>query len=160
MNKTEHYQLNQWESTNRIMREDFNSDNVKLEAALLAEEAARETLAETVASQGVTLAKRGNCKIYNTLYTGNGNYGVDHPNQISAPERILLVAISSPQGNTDGFVTWVGAMRSFHMTGSVQLITTFQNNGKGLSWYSPVGNQQQMNESGVTYYVTILTAAG
>lgn len=34
MNKTEKYQLNQWEKTDRIMMEDFNADNAKLEAAL------------------------------------------------------------------------------------------------------------------------------
>ena len=34
MNKTEKYQLNQWEKTDRIMMEDFNEDNAKLEAAL------------------------------------------------------------------------------------------------------------------------------
>ena len=34
MTKTEHYQLNQWEKTDRILREDFNEDNRKIEAAL------------------------------------------------------------------------------------------------------------------------------
>lgn len=39
MNKTEKYQLNQWELTDRIQMEDFNSDNAKIDAAL-AEQAA------------------------------------------------------------------------------------------------------------------------
>ena len=34
MNTTEHYQLNQWEGSDRIMREDFNADNRKTEEAL------------------------------------------------------------------------------------------------------------------------------
>ena len=34
MNKTNRYQLNQWESTDRILREDFNRDNLNLENAL------------------------------------------------------------------------------------------------------------------------------
>ena len=48
MNKTEHYQLNQWEKPDRIMMDDFNRDNANLEsalsenaAAIAAEEAAR-----------------------------------------------------------------------------------------------------------------------
>lgn len=36
MRKTEHYQLNQWEKTDRILMEDFNGDNAKLDAALAA----------------------------------------------------------------------------------------------------------------------------
>ena len=34
MTKTENYQLNQWEPTDRVLREDFNEDNRKIEAAI------------------------------------------------------------------------------------------------------------------------------
>lgn len=34
LNTTEHYQLNQWEGSDRIMREDFNADNRKTAEAL------------------------------------------------------------------------------------------------------------------------------
>ncbi len=34
MTKTEHFQLNQWELSDRIMMEDFNADNAKIDAAL------------------------------------------------------------------------------------------------------------------------------
>ena len=43
MNKTENYQLNQWEKTDRIMMEDFNGDNAKIDAAL---KALSDTLAD------------------------------------------------------------------------------------------------------------------
>ena len=36
MNQTTHYQLNQWNETDRIMMTDFNADNAKLDAALAA----------------------------------------------------------------------------------------------------------------------------
>ena len=36
MNYTQKYQLCQWEETDRILRTDFNADNARLEAALLA----------------------------------------------------------------------------------------------------------------------------
>ena len=35
MKKTTNYQLNQWEKTDRILMDDFNADNAKLDAALL-----------------------------------------------------------------------------------------------------------------------------
>ena len=44
MNTTEHYQLNQWEGNDRIMREDFNADNRRTEEALT-------ELVETVAQK-------------------------------------------------------------------------------------------------------------
>lgn len=36
MQKTEHYQLNQWDRTDRILMEDFNGDNARIDAALAA----------------------------------------------------------------------------------------------------------------------------
>ena len=34
MNYTENYQLNQWDAGDRVLREDFNADNAKIDAAL------------------------------------------------------------------------------------------------------------------------------
>ena len=34
MNYTKNYQLNQWEPSDRVLREDFNKDNMKIDAAL------------------------------------------------------------------------------------------------------------------------------
>lgn len=42
MKKTQTYQLNQWDGDDRILREDFNADNAKIDAALNAEEQARK----------------------------------------------------------------------------------------------------------------------
>ena len=54
MQQTEHYQLNQWELTDRIQMEDFNNDNAKIEAALT-EQAA--VLAEKPSHADVAAAK-------------------------------------------------------------------------------------------------------
>ena len=49
MNKTENYQLNQWELADRIRMEDFNGDNSKIDAAL--KEQAEALAAETAARE-------------------------------------------------------------------------------------------------------------
>ena len=36
MRKTEQYQLNQWDRSDRILMEDFNGDNARIDAALAA----------------------------------------------------------------------------------------------------------------------------
>ena len=48
MKYTEHYQLNQWDAADRVLREDFNRDNKKIDAAITALRSAcpRNKLAE------------------------------------------------------------------------------------------------------------------
>ena len=41
-NYTEHYNLCQWEPADKVLREDFNADNAKLDAALAAQQTAIE----------------------------------------------------------------------------------------------------------------------
>ena len=65
MKQTSNYQLNQWEKTDRILMEDFNGDNAKVDAALKA-------LDTNVNAAAVALTKCGNCQIYTTSYSGNG----------------------------------------------------------------------------------------
>ena len=38
MTKTTNYQLNQWAKPDRVMMDDFNADNAKIDAALRSEE--------------------------------------------------------------------------------------------------------------------------
>ena len=56
MQHTTSHELSQWAETDRILREDFNSDNAKIEAAL--------------ADHAAALSRLGNCKI---------EYGSDTP---------------------------------------------------------------------------------
>lgn len=77
MKQTENYQLNQWEASDRILREDFNNDNLKLENAL----------------EGLkTLC---NCQIYLLPYTGTGETG---PITHTFPHRPMFVIFMSSNG--------------------------------------------------------------
>lgn len=157
MKQTAQFGLNQWERTDRVLMDDFNNDNQKIDAALAEEGAAREALAGTVAAQAAAMSKLGNCKIYTTSYVGNGGYGSGRPTQITMPEQILLLMISASKERS-GFVAWGGKMWVFHWGGSKDCTTSFSNGGKTVSWYVDSA-PDQLNESGVTYYVTALTAA-
>lgn len=44
MNYTENYQLNQWEKSDRVLMEDFNADNAKLDTALVVVQQQMEAL--------------------------------------------------------------------------------------------------------------------
>ena len=63
MTKTTNYQLNQWAKSDRVMMDDFNADNTKIDAALKAN-------ADTAAAASAAVALCGNCAIYQTTYTG------------------------------------------------------------------------------------------
>ena len=52
MQQTSHFQLSQWEGEDRILRENFNSDNAKVDAAL--------------ADHAAALAGCGNCRLWAT----------------------------------------------------------------------------------------------
>ena len=118
MTKTTNYQLNQWAKSDRIMMDDFNADNAKIDAALA-----------------------GAAKIATGSYTGTGEYGSAHPTTLTfafAPKAIilwnfdvnakmkapmLLVAPYTEQefavGSASGYpihVTWSGNSVSFYST--------------------------------------------
>ena len=90
MNKTANFQLTQWEKTDRIQMEDFNSDNAKIDAAL-------KSNADKAAALQTALAGAGNCSIEIKSYTGNGNYGQNNPSRITfskKPKFVLLCGYS------------------------------------------------------------------
>ena len=160
MNKTENYQLSQWELADRIRMEDFNGDNEKVDAALkgqaealAAETAAREELAAAVAACG-------NCKIAYGTYTGNGNYGSDHPNCLTFPFEPKLVIvqnksvasaqISGSNSMSWGMMTAIRPLNGFILDGvSWTLRLTWS--GNSLSWYNTINAELQMNKSDNTY---------
>jgi len=91
-NHTQNYGLCQWEASDAVLREDFNADNAKIDAALKAvsdgkaSSAALESLRSTVSSLSSTvsshssslsshsgsISRLGNCQLYTTTYTGDG----------------------------------------------------------------------------------------
>ena len=87
-NQTANYQLNQWAKPDRIMMDDFNADNQKLDAALKAN-------ADTIAEHGVKLTQLGNCEIYFSSYTGSGTTS----RSLIFPRKPLLVCIFGAKGH-------------------------------------------------------------
>ena len=133
--QTTNYGLNQWAAEDPVLREEFNHDNAKLDAAI---------------------AQRGNCHIVAGTYIGTGKSRKEYPNTITTGFTPLLVMISGDiytaafnRGNTDLSV-YTGSR------GEPQVVTWKED---GISWYVSSGTgspSQQMNEEGVTYYYVAL----
>ena len=75
MNHTTNYQLNQWEKTDRIMMDDFNADNQKIDAALgtIPKLAVGSYTGDGAAENTITLGFKPQLMIIYPAEAGNGN---------------------------------------------------------------------------------------
>ena len=95
--QTPNYQLNQWSRDDRILMEDFNADNAKLDVAIAGHEG-------RVAALEQQAPKFGNCQIWTTTYKGEGTTdkfcGKDHPCTLTFPKRPLWAIILESRGQS------------------------------------------------------------
>lgn len=148
MNTTEHYQLNQWDGSDRILRTDFNADNAKVDAAL-AEQAA------AVAEHTQRLAACGNCQIYHTRYNGTGESGSSAPSTLTFPYKPMFVAFCNTSNGENMLAIYNspnGYSRNY-----ISNNVTFIWSGNTLSWYASAPNTQ-LNEARTSYTVVALLA--
>ena len=165
MTYTQNYQLPQWVKSDRILMDDFNDANTKIDAALKSHDDSLAGL-ETALTGG--LAAKGNCQIYLASYTGTGTYGETSPNTLTfpaAPVLVMVIGGGAPVvgGNSQGtafairngtlFVTGIGSsIRCWPAIWSAD--------GKTMSWYAfNSGAEGQLNAAGVTYTVVALLPA-
>lgn len=132
-NHTTNHALNLWEPTDAFLREEFNENFDKIDAAI---------------------AVCGNCKIVFGDYWGDGLCGNDHPNVLTFDGTPLMVFVS---GQNSQFTAVYGSSHASHVsyrgcTSSVNL--TWGVNS--LSWHmSPVEYQMNTN-NGHYFYVALI----
>lgn len=158
-NKTPHYSLSQWERDDRILMEDFNADNAKIDTALAAEAKARaaadSTINTTLSAHSAALSRLGNCQIYTTSYVGNGKHGSDNPITLTFPHKPLLIAVQSAT-EADLYIILRDCKINHYLGGSNYVLSTTWN-GNTVSWYGD-HSLAQMNKSGTTYHLVALLA--
>ena len=191
LNHTTNFQLSQWESTDRILMSDFNSDNAKIDAALkahsdaIAGKAAQSTvnsLSQTVnakanqsdltaltqtvsgkASQADLTALsqeldgladqvglRGNCQIYYTTYTGDGQT----ERTLTFPGKPLQVTVMGGYLILHA-VQGVPYAISHNPSGTSSEHCIASWSGSSLTWS---GEMHYLNDSGDLYTVVALIA--
>lgn len=178
-NFTEHFKLNQWERSDKVLMEDFNEDNAKIDGAIQAEAVARaaadqelsqvfnqalalkadsttvSSLSSTVSGHTSTLAKKGNCRIYTTSYVGSGTYGASNPNCLQFSSKPAVVFLAGPTGAQGVLIQGHSNTRIPETSrGGGYLHLTWS--GNSVSWYDPVCAENQMNIANSTYLVVAL----
>ena len=148
MNQTANYQLSQWESTDRILMSDFNSDNAKIDAAL-------KTNADNIAALE---AVKGNCHVSYHTYVGTGAYSSTDPTSLTFPELPDLVIIAGENARYGLFcprVNYGVCVAAGSASGSLAMTTS----GSTISRYHDTSPYTQLNGEGVLYHVYAFTRA-
>lgn len=140
--QTGNYQLNQWGKSDRIMMEEFNSDNAKIDAAL------KQT------ADAVALC--GNCQLATTSYVGTGSAGAANARTLTFEKAPLAVLIF---GKEIGFAAPGSDVKSVKITTVDTNTTTWSNDNKTVTWYNGDLATSMLNSKDYTYHVVILYTA-
>ena len=144
-NQTPNYALNQWERDDRVLMEDFNADNAKIDAALKSRADARAAL------QGA-LNRKGNCSIGVFTYNGTGKYGPDNPTRITFPRVPAAFIVFGPGailigrgGQSQAIIDSSGLVGGATYTSAATLTWS----GASFTFYANSADRHQMNEKGL-----------
>ena len=166
-NQTANYDLNQWLSTDQVLRTDFNADNAKLDAAL-----AGKAEAETVSALQTAVAAKAEQTAVDALsaqvaalpriaagtYVGTGTSDSSGPCRLDFTDSLgrppQLVVVRPQAGMGDGLVLLQGMTESMdalsgnYGSGSNNTVSW---SGASVSWYAQYA-ASQFNTKGETYY--------
>lgn len=149
MKQTANYKLSQWEGTDRILMEDFNGDNAKIEAALKAQADtlaahgtsldAMKTHAATLSSHTSSLAalntavsKRGNCQVQFITYQGTGKGIQSSPKTMTFSHRPVAIFLTSSDYHS---VMAAYGCKTAYLVAKYDYPVTFTWNNRSVSWY-------------------------
>ena len=165
-NKTNHLALNQWAAEDPVLREDFNSDNTKIDTAL----------ASMSTQLAGILANAGNCRIGTGSYVGTGGTGKNAKNTLIFDRKPLYILIYDPY--TGGIMSIVCDAVAPSGSDTLAHFRFYDSNfgrniinwsGSTLTWYCEYGGNalsgtstvygvNQANDSGKPYYYIYLEA--
>lgn len=155
--QTANYGLTQWAKTDRILMEEFNSDNLEIDTRLKAN-------ADAIAAAQAAMENYGNCKIVCGTYTGSGTYGSSNKNTLTFNGKPLLVVIRKKTrsiSNSSDYTlillrecAWaLGAEENYYYEQTVSW------EANSVSWYSANAATGQFNTSDKIFCYVALIAA-
>ena len=145
MTKTTNYQLNQWAKSDRIMMDDFNADNQKIDAAL--------------AALGGAIAAAP--KIAVGSYTGSGSCGASSPRTLTFAfqPKLVIIVENSWDYLKAGTALISGQSLSAGIGGGTNsgacLGLTVSWSGNSVTWYGPSAEKQLDMENTGYFYCAI-----
>ena len=157
MTKTTNYQLNQWAKSDRVMMDDFNADNTKIDAALKANADTAAANTQTLATQAQTIAKLGNCQVVAGSYTGDGTYGADHAITLNFSHKPMLIFVQAKERNAHYRMMLLrDSLWAFPYAADKYNQTNVTWGATSVSWYSTYSKDGQANNQLEYQYVALL----
>ena len=145
MTKTTNYQLSQWAKSDRLMMDDFNADNLKVDSALAA-------LGEAIAAAP---------KIAVGSYTGSGSCGASSPRTLTFAfqPKLVIVVENSWDYLKAGTALISGQSLSAGIGGGTSsgacLGLTVSWSGNSVTWYGPSAEKQLDVENCEYFYCAV-----
>ena len=145
MTKTTNYQLNQWAKSDRVLMEDFNADNLKVDSALAA-------LGEAIAAAP---------KIAVGSYTGSGSCGASSPRTLTFAfqPKLVIIVENSWDYLKAGTALISGQSLSAGIGGGTNsgacLSLTVSWSGNSVTWYGPSAEKQLDIENCEYFYCAV-----
>ena len=147
-NHTPHFNLNQWERDDRILMDDFNADNAKIDAAL--------------GTHSVLLAglegRKGNCRVETFSYTGKSQDGHGLTNSFTFSKRpafVLILGFNSSillmPGQSDMGI-FVGSYASLNGRTVLNIKFTWEENPATID---NIFKEVRMDAQGVAYHAIV-----
>ena len=143
--QTPNYRLSRWAGTDRILMEEFNSDNEKIDTALKGN-------ADKAAALQTALAGAGNCEIGMISYTGTGKNGDSNPTTVTFPKMPAGFFLC---GAKNYLVVRGGDTHAclIYYTGSYTYMSQVPVSWEGNQFrFSNTKPSYQLNEEGVPYW--------
>ena len=145
MTKTTNYQLSQWAKSDRLMMDDFNADNLKVDSALAA-------LGDAIAAAP---------KIAVGSYTGSGSCGASSPRTLTFAfqPKLVIVVENSWDYLKAGTALISGQSLSAGIGGGTNsgacLSLTVSWSGNSVTWYGPSAEKQLDIENCEYFYCAV-----
>ena len=155
--RTSNYNLCQWEPDDKVLRTDFNADNLAIDAALKnldtglagkASTSALNSLQSTVTALQNTVSQKQNTssavKIAAGTYTGEGLSGQGNARSLNFSASLgklpELLIIRETAGGSDGLILLRGMTQSsMNLSGSLgsgsSVMITWNESAKTVTWY-------------------------
>ena len=145
MTYTTNYQLNQWAKSDRVLMDDFNADNLKVDSALAA-------LGEAIAAAP---------KIAVGSYTGSGSCGASSPRTLTFAfqPKLVIIVENSWDYLKAGTALISGQSLSAGIGGGTNsgacLSLTVSWSGNSVTWYGPSAEKQLDIENCEYFYCAV-----
>lgn len=156
MNYTANHNLPIWEKTDRIRMEDFNAMTTQLDAAITAEQTARE---QAVTATNARMDRLGNCTIYHFTYTGSAPHNAPAMYTHTFPGQPLVLFVSAASGGVSIYAPYGVTFADAGTGGSTYRPVKLTWDGNTVSWVASKSTDNLLNVQDQQYRIVALLAA-